>query len=399
MYDDYGRALSLLALFDVHSQEQPLLRDGLYGLLLGVKQVWDSRTLNALPNTLVDVEKALQANDIAAVHQPLAKRSIQWLHENGKCIDHIVPGRSTIPGAGHGAFAKRDLPNGTTITGSPLHHVPSRRFFEMYAFDEDNHMRRTNRIIGLQLLVNYCFSHPLTTLHLCPYGAGVNYINHNKTMANVKVQWAEDGKTSHNATWLEMDPQSMNDNYKPSLALDYVATKDIKEGEELFLDYGDVWETAWRAHLEQWEQSGVGRVWESYKSAFEYNREHGNDPLRTEEEQQVEPYPDNLQIRCHADLLYESESASDYEEMIWEGEDWGYSCHVLEWDDTSDTYTVAIAFEDNNYSLRRSGVPRVAIAFADTSYSTDMHLPGAFRHPLVLPDELLPRAWMNLPNA
>merc|ERR1712176_1041473 len=41
------------------------------------------------------------------------KVSLEFLQKEGKCQDHIVPGISTIPHAGRGAFAARDLPKGT----------------------------------------------------------------------------------------------------------------------------------------------------------------------------------------------------------------------------------------------------------------------------------------------
>ena len=377
----------------------PSLREDLYRLLIDATHIWDSRTLNALPNTMTDVETAIQANNnIGAVHQPQATRTVPWLYQNGKCIDHILPGRSTIPGAGHGAFAKRHLPAGTIITGSPLHHITMQRLFEMYAhdFDGKGRMYRTDQFLGFQLLINYCFTHPSTSLHLCPYGAGVNYINHNKTRANVKLQWADHGVTSHNATWLQMTPELMEGNVKVNLALDYVATKDIQQGDELFLDYGDEWENAWIAHSEHWEQEYVGHRWKNYISAFEYNQEHVNDPVRTDEEQKENPYPDNLQIRCHAGLWFNAKNSSEYEQLVWKGDNLGFPCRIFRRNDMDQTYGVIVIFRETEQVLRRSGVPRTAITFADLPYSTDMHLEGTFRHPLMLPDHLIPNAWRNV---
>ena len=395
---NYHLALALLGKIDRLSSEHRPIRRDLYELLLHFKDVWDSRTLNALPNTLAEAEQAIQANDIGTVHQPKATRSVQWLYENGKCIDHIVPGISTIPDAGHGAFAKRDLPEGTVITGSPLHHTTSRTFFEMHGYDYDEYQRtyRTKKVVGLQLLINYCFSHPLTTMHLCPYGAGVNYINHNKTMANVKVQWAEHGRTSHNATLLEMIPQSISYIHKASLALDYIATRDIKQGEELFLDYGYEWENAWRNHIEGWNQSEQADDWGDYQSAFQYNKEHANDFIRTDKEREIESYPANLQIRCHAGLWYERQTTTQYEELVWEGDDTGYPCQIITRNDDDNTYDLLVIALDEKQVFHRNGVPRNAIVFADVPYSTDMHLQDAFRQPLTLPDSLLPSAWMNV---
>jgi len=70
-------------------------------LITEFKNIWDSRTLNAIYDfTWEDVRRAIVVDDFGSLLQPNATRSIDWLNENGKCIDHIVHGRSTIDGAG-----------------------------------------------------------------------------------------------------------------------------------------------------------------------------------------------------------------------------------------------------------------------------------------------------------
>ena len=48
------------------------------------------------------------------------KVSLEFLKEHGKCQDHIRPDISTIPNAGRGAFATRDLPKGTVVGYAPI---------------------------------------------------------------------------------------------------------------------------------------------------------------------------------------------------------------------------------------------------------------------------------------
>jgi len=62
---------------------------------------------------LEDIQRAIDVDDIGFLLQKNASRSIEWLNINGRCIDHIVGGLSTIEGAGHGAFAKRNIPKDT----------------------------------------------------------------------------------------------------------------------------------------------------------------------------------------------------------------------------------------------------------------------------------------------
>mmetsp|Transcript_41112 Transcript_41112/g.76032 ORF Transcript_41112/g.76032 Transcript_41112/m.76032 type:complete len:95 (+) Transcript_41112:3-287(+) len=41
-------------------------------------------------------------------------------------------------------------------------------------------------------------------------------------------------------------------------------------------------------------------------------------------------------------------------------------------------------------------VPRRAIVFTNRPYTTDMHLTNAFRHEMMVPDDVFPEAWRNL---
>jgi hypothetical protein len=137
--------------------------------ILGIRSIWNSRRINALPDNWEGAQMAFQY-DIGETHQANATRSVKWLEENGKCVDHIYPGQSTIEGAGHGAFSKRYLPEGTVITGSPLLHIPEKdEFMPQYHFDDkEDNFHREKIVFGHQLMMNYCFGHTETTLMLCP---------------------------------------------------------------------------------------------------------------------------------------------------------------------------------------------------------------------------------------
>ena len=69
---------------------------------------------------------------------------------------------------------------------------------------------------------------------LCPYGSGVNYINHNQTLANVKLQWTPNGILSQNDEWFVKSSWTPDQVTTTHFAMDYVATRDIEQGEELF---------------------------------------------------------------------------------------------------------------------------------------------------------------------
>lgn len=80
----------------------------------------------------------------------------------------------------------------------------------------------------------------------------VNYINHKSSSStsgdesdgpNVRVVWPEKEMIAHKPDWLTKDIHFLRDTTeKIGLSFDYVATRDIKKGDEIFMDYGYVWE-------------------------------------------------------------------------------------------------------------------------------------------------------------
>jgi SET domain len=391
---------------------------------------WESRTLNALPKNVDDAKKAGDAGDISVVHQPGATRDLQWLAQNGKCIDHIRSGRSTLRQAGHGAFAKRNLPAGTVITASPLHHIPDYTFMNMYNFTqqtgEDGNVKKSrwyrlvDEVEQQQVLYNYCFGHAESTMLLCPYGVGINYINHNQSLANVRIQWAKGLSLVHSERVVNGGTiEELSQSTKPTLAFDYIATRDIAEGEEIFLDYGDIWEEAWQTHVNNYEAKNPNDAIR-YASGHQWNNKLGNLPLRTEAEQVHDPYPTNLQIRCHRSLLQKTLKPNT--NFLWKTNQYGLPCRILDRFTESEItnreellYTVQMEWaaadanddedeEDHGLPtssktvtwIERTDVPRSAIRFLDMPYTTDIHLVNSFRHEIQIPDDIMPEQWKNL---
>ena len=77
------------------------VNESLYDVVLSLRKVWLSRSLNALPDKYADAKRAVNG-DITDHHQLNATRDISWLEENGRCVDHIVPRKSNLEHAGHG---------------------------------------------------------------------------------------------------------------------------------------------------------------------------------------------------------------------------------------------------------------------------------------------------------
>ena len=176
-------------------------------------------------------------------------RPLSWLQENGYCQDHLRPGPSLMDHAGQGAFATRFLPQDTIVAFAPLVHVGLHASSLFAIAHQDGSS-------FYDLIVNYSFGHVNSTVLLTPYGAMVNYINHNSHSPNVKVQWPSSTDhnklLAHHPEWLQQSPQFLRDTVQSiGLALEYVALRDIQPGEEVVMDYGPEWEQAWMYHVQQ----------------------------------------------------------------------------------------------------------------------------------------------------
>jgi len=168
------------------------------------------------------------------------QRTVEWLEKNGKCLDNLRAGISTIHGAGRGAFAMRHIPKGSIIAPAPLMHI-----MNISSFKTNANSTNMTEEKSYQLLLNYCFGHRDSSLLLCPT-TSVVLINHSRENANAVYRWSS---SSSNKKYDKPDPrmspvENLRSNYSDlfdtntKLMFDFIATRDIKEGEEIFIDYG-----------------------------------------------------------------------------------------------------------------------------------------------------------------
>jgi hypothetical protein len=341
--------------------------------------------------------------DAGIIYKLNATHSIEYLEQHGTCLDAIRPANSSIRGAGLGAFATRHFVKDEAILTSPLIHITNHTLLNMYGKEwsqyggQLHNWKPSEEVESHQLLVNYCFGHRQSPVLLCPYSSGVNYVNHNQSLTNIQIKWTENGRLSHNATVLTL-PLSDLPQHKSALAFDYVALRDIDKGEELFLDGGHAWEEAWREH--------VGMLWEpgseAYAPASVWNERLQSESLRTRAEQRDNPYPSNLELRCHESLTTDNYSwqsiVKEKGGALWESSDRGLPCNVLgryvnKKNKTELVYDVNFFVDQEDMEVQNKAVPRNAFAFVDAWYSTDMHLPNAFHYPMQIPNEMLPDKW------
>lgn len=353
---------------------------------------YKSQAYSVLPSVpWAEVEAVITESPLTTsiVRSFIRKQSIrtpEWLEKHGRCQDHIKPGKSTIEQAGRGAFANRNLPEGTIVGYSPLVHIGyyGREILEI---DYDDGERQQ-----MDLVINYSFEHRNSSVLLTPYGGMVNYINHSKERANVKLRWPLGPMVAHKPDWLEQDIPFLRDTIdKIGLSFEYIALRDIEEGEEVFMDYGDEWQAAWDEHVKNWEAPEGAR---DYVHTTDWPED---EPLRTLEELETKPYPPHFITMCHESYSVDKDGDYAWLQPLRTGSDRIY-CDVTERSDGADTvYTVDMHLS-NGETITVHDVEREGLFLYDEAFSADWHLPNAFRHSIAIPDDIMPATWMNLLN-
>jgi hypothetical protein len=341
-----------------------------------------------------------------------SRPSLFQLRQDGYCLDNLRPGLSTITHAGRGAFANRRIPQGTIVSPVPVLplHRSSLKMIKQHKsgrWDESQ-----------QLIENYCYAHAnFSSLVLCPYSDMVHLINHaapastNHTTAptaNVRLQWS----TSHGPQYFDR-PLELLQETSTRLLLELIATRDIDEGEEVLLDYGSDWSNAWNKHVQEWQ--AFEEAEENFVPSYVLNQQ-ALSVVRTMVEQKTNPYPDNIFTSCYHKV---SEQVFHTSQLDPQGKakpvvvEWIHSqgiyeplnlrpCIILDRRSTNrDTYTVRLMNRPGTAepdlipeAVIVTQVPRRAIRFSDKLYTTDQHLPKAFRHSIGL--DVFPREWMDL---
>ncbi len=294
-----------------------------------------------------------------------------------------------------------------------------------------------------QLLLNYCYGHANSSLLLYPYAPLVNFINHASNRSatsnpkqqlkpNVQLQWAAGSNMFHrNDDYLQLTiPQLLAQNFS-GLLLQLVASRDLRRGDEVLLDYGDEWQDAWEQHVTTTWRSDT----EPYTPSYVMDDVVRN--LRTVQEQRhQQPYPNNVFTSCYYRYGDHKQKAEEQFQLQLQGKQnpsispqhqviafrWNATrdllldmrylrpCEVLAREQvavgtaTTTMYTVRMR---NRFGLSASEriptsmmhivthVPRFAISFSDKLYTTDQHLEQAFRHAIGMPSEIFPDHWKD----
>lgn len=315
----------------------------------------------------------------------------KWLQKNGICMDNIHVDKSTVKEAGRGAFAKHTISEGALISKSPV-AVIKRSDLTVYEINElaTNYESVLNKdvVTGTELILNYCYGHPQSDLLLLPVAPGVNFINHNNE-PNAEIRWAYGSDK-----WLKKHPLDMID-LSGTPVFEFVALREIKPGEEIFINYGTAWEDEWHRHAKAWEPNPVHHDW---IPAVHYLEGEELD-IRTAKEQRKYPYPSNLQTAC--------QFPRKNKKTCW------LPCDINERieNETNVTYSVS-------YSLKRhaavskhmsswdtcgmkakkvtvDGLEDEFITIIDKWQGKDHHIEGALRHEMGVPQGFYPDLWFE----
>jgi hypothetical protein len=376
----------------VESLKREMWQD-LHAILIDISEIFEKKStvLNAVPPNASVVEAVLENGGTAFQDFNRSIKDLQWLEENGQCMDNIRTGISKIRHAGRGAFASRFIPKDGLVSPAPLIHIKNtemiRTYFDQVRNSKGYYMANRKGRSSFQLLLNYCFGHEESTLLLCPYGLLTSLINHSHEAPNTKIQWAQ---IMRHAEWLEEPIDKWGDEYHTGLQFDFVATRDISPGEEILINYGEAWQSHWEQHVDTF----VVPEPKTYIPAYGLNEVVHAMTLRTEDEREYEL--DNVRLRCHQHYFEQGntrkrKSSKDPEcRIVRKLANGTYLVRLVKWSETDDDQT--------QYTSEKLvwGIPKDAFYFVDLPFTRDHHQHWAFRHPMMIPDEIFPRVWKNL---
>jgi hypothetical protein len=338
---------------------------------------------------------------------------VEQLAETGVCIDNLDVGTSTMVGIGRGAFSKRYVGQGEVITPSPVVHFDRS---QMEIVDQGvgtgtlpptatraHGIIFKETVLHQQLMLNYVYGHPDSTVLLMPVGPGVNFINHNRRKANAFIDWSE--MVESDKILFQTDPNLLvNLAAKRALAVDIVALRNIAPGEEIFIDYGDLWVAAWEKHVREWTPAED----EDYLDAATYSALHAGEPVRTVLEQSFDPYPKNLQTTCYYMATEELAGRTQVDFTVA-----NFNClrpcsvekRSLD-ENGAVEYTAKVFPVANNMvhpycvhvpmeGLQVNKLPANMVKLTDAHYSTDQHMRSTFRQEIGVPDGMYPALWMK----
>lgn len=335
--------------------------------------------------------------------------------------------KSTLPHAGQGGFAQYRIKQGEIVVPAPLIQIVDKN--SLIVNDDDG------KPSGWQLLINYCFGHAESSLLLCPDTNAllINHCSERKKECgpngpNAMYRWST-GWEPRSDEWRKQSLKEIGRQKGRGLSMEIVALRDILPGEEVTFDYGLEWETAWEQHVQTWKPP-VTNALQSSVTVKEANEQTSLKLLVTGDLRKVTDHP-YLFTGCQYVPSKEDDSRAyrkerpnwesmDDKEILYRFADSGRSyrgddykthsdksywpCSILLEESNGSTYTVRIhqvdwahdtTWHKNKVPRLLTNYPREAVHYFVRPYASDQDLPGVFRQPIGLRDEIFPEQWKN----
>jgi hypothetical protein len=384
----------------------------------GTKRAKLMRSL--IPPVPSKLKKAKEMGGTFAYRNRDIVKSPKWLEKHGLCVDNLRSGKSTVPHAGRGAFASRKLTEGDIIAPVPMIPIFAEELLDMYkvvehtiegakaglTYDRSNPM-------GTQLLLNYCFGHVESSILMIPSSPMVSLINHspepNAFLTWSTHDWVENDHPLHDLPLDQWDFEKATEK-DPKLVMVLVASKDIEEGEEVFINYGPLWETAWEEHVRNFKDAHSDGTWPL--KAEDVRKAYKHEPYPVDVKKRKMPYPNGVFTACFVETMDVEDgepkrNSAGNEIMNWAGpESYGdylgnnlVVCDLQSRQESEEhfyTYTVITRLKESEDVIEVKNVPHAAILLMDKPYTSDALAPGVFRHWIAIEDEKFPQAWRNL---
>lgn len=360
-------------------------------------------------------------------------KSQDWLQKHGLCVDNLMVGKSTIPDAGRGAFARRTIKKDEIISPVPMLPILNEEVFEQYSVTKEVTDPKTNKTkvvfddtvmsTGYHLMLNYAYGHPESTLMLVPMAPMVNYVNHANDPAQVNafLQWAKHDDIYNDHALHDLEVERIRYKNPRHVTMELIAYKDIEIGDEILISYGDDWAAEYAKYKAQYNAKHPDIDNEKYPmKALELRPLYKNKPFPVNIQEGQTPYPDGVITGCYIESVEDLPDGSiKYNALnqqvvqftgprTWE-EYMGQNLNIC---DLMDRYEY-VDVNDNgitkyNYTVQTHknmdqppviievrNVPHYAITLIDRPYTSDIHTPGAFRRWINIEDQRFPQSWRN----
>ena len=221
---------------------------------------------------------------------------------------------------------------------------------------------------------------------------------------------------AHQRHWYDIAPEDLlqEETMHIGLILEIVALRDIKEGEEITIDYGDDWAAAWEEHVKEWKtklaKGEISKDWPL--RALDLNGEYNNKIFKNPDDIKKDPYPENVFLKCFVQVAADSKTQKIDGKPV---RDWAEppsgtfdsdtleDCIIIDYVKVEDgsagsmpyNYTVTLAKEGSTTIVRN--VPHRAFVFVDKPGTGDQFISDAFRHYISIPDDVFPQGpWRDL---